>query len=125
MHIVVIGGREKNEVELARIATSGGHTIECHHGGVAGTGIGCIRSAVGRASLVVIVTEINSHGGVQAAKWEAQRWKKPTLVVSRLSGARLRALLQAAAEREDRRQRQGAATARGGRSNGWLGSSIV
>jgi len=125
MHIVIIGGREKNEVELARVATSCGHTIECHDGKVEGTGIGGIRNAVGRASLVVIVTEINSHGGVQAAKSEAQRHKKPTMVVSRLSCARLRALLDAVGLREEREQLQGAVAARSGRSNGWLGSHIV
>ena len=102
MHIVVIGGREKNEVELTRIAESGGHTIECHDGGVAGRGIDWIRHAVARASIVVIVTEINSHGAVLAAKKEAHRSKKPTMVISRLSSARLRGLMDAWAERDDR-----------------------
>lgn len=102
MHIVVVGGREKNEVELARIAASGGHTIECHDGGVAGRGMNWIKNAVSRASIVVIVTEINSHGAVLAAKKEAQRSHKPTMVVSRLSSARLRGLMQAWLTRDDR-----------------------
>jgi len=62
-----------------------------------------IRHAVARASIVVIVTEINSHGAVLAAKKEAQRSDKPTMVVSRLSSARLRGLMQAWALRDDRR----------------------
>lgn len=99
MHIVVVGGREKNEVELSRIATSHGHTIELLDGDVAGRGIEGIRNAVFRSSIVIIVTEINSHGGVNAAKREAQRFEKPTMVVSRLSGARLRGLLHALALR--------------------------
>lgn len=114
MHIVVVGGREKNEVELSRIAESGGHTIECHHGHVAGRGVDTIRHAVARASIVVIITEINSHGGVRAAKKEAQRCHKPTMVVSRLSSARLRGLLQAWALREGR-----TAAAEAG-SQGWI-----
>lgn len=99
MHIVVVGGREKNEVELSRIATGHGHTIELLDGDVAGRGIEGIRNAVSRSSIVIIVTEINSHGGVHAAKKEAQRFEKPTMVVSRLSSARLRGLLHAFAVR--------------------------
>lgn len=101
MHLVVIGGREKNEVDLTNIATRHGHSIECHDGHVAGRGGETLRSAVARASLVVIVTEINSHGGVQTAKREAQRLDKPTMVVSRLSSARLRGLLHAIELRRD------------------------
>ena len=107
MHIVIVGGREKNEVDLTRIARGEGHTIECHDGGVAGRGIDTIRHAVARASIVVIVTEINSHGAVNAAKKEAQRLRKPTMVVSRLSSARLRGLLEAWALRDQRASGEG------------------
>jgi hypothetical protein len=102
MHIIVVGGRERNEVELSRVAREHGHTIECHDGGVAGRGVESIRNSVARASIVVIVTEVNSHGAVQAAKKEAQRLRKPTMVVSRLSLARLRGLLEAWRNREER-----------------------
>jgi hypothetical protein len=101
MHIVVVGGRERNEVDLARIAAGRGHSLECLDGDVAGRGIEGIRNAVARASIVVIVTEINSHGGVQAAKREAQRFKKPTMVASRFSTARLRGLMDALAVRAE------------------------
>lgn len=100
MHIVVVGGREKNEVDLSRIAMGRGHTIELLDGDVAGRGIEGIRNAVSRSSIVIIVTEINSHGGVAAAKREASRFNKPTMVVSRLSCARLRGLLDALAVRD-------------------------
>jgi hypothetical protein len=102
MHIVVIGGREKNEVELTQIATHRGYSIECHDGNVAGRGSASIRHAVARATLVVIVTEINSHSGVLTAKRQAQRSNKLTMVVSRLSSARLRGLLDAIDQRRAR-----------------------
>jgi len=101
MHIVVVGGRERNEVELLRIAQSHGHSLECLDGDVAGRGLETIRHAVARASIVIIVTEINSHGGVQAAKREALRFKKRTMVANRLSGARLRGLFIALAIRAE------------------------
>jgi predicted xylose isomerase-like sugar epimerase len=95
MHIVVVGGREKNEIDLVRIAESYGHSLERLDGDVAGRGIETIRHAVARGALVVILTEVNSHGGVHAAKREAQRFKKQTMVIDRLSSARLRGLLEA------------------------------
>lgn len=101
MHIVIVGGREKNEVDLSQIATSHGHTIECHDGKVGGRGIDSIRAAVARASIVVIVTEVNSHGGVLAAKKEAARLGKPKMVVNKFSSARLRGLLSAFEQRLD------------------------
>jgi len=101
MHIVVVGGREKNEVELLRIAAARGHTLECLDGDVSGRGIEGIRHAVSRSSLVIIVTEINSHGGVLAAKREAQRFDKATMVVSRLSLARFHGVLLAVSKRDE------------------------
>jgi hypothetical protein len=95
MRIAVIGGREKNETELTRIAEGAGYDIEFHDGHVAGRGSDTIRAAVSRADLAVIVTEINSHGAVFVAKKAARQYDKPTLVLRKFSSARLRGLLEA------------------------------
>lgn len=95
MRIAVIGGREKNEVELTRIAQESGYDIELHDGHVAGRGAGTIRAAVARSDLAVIVTDINSHGAVFVAKKAARLHQKPTLVIRKFSSARLRGLIDA------------------------------
>jgi hypothetical protein len=100
MRIAIIGGREKNEVELSRIAVASGHELEFHDGHVAGRGAATIGNLVARADLVVIVTDINSHLGVNAAKAQAKTRHKPSLVINRLSGARLRGLLNALDRRD-------------------------
>jgi hypothetical protein len=101
MRIAIIGGREKNEVELGRIARAAGYELEFHDGQVAGRGGATIANLVARADLVVIVTDINSHRGVAVAKAEAKAWQKPLLVISRFSGARLRGLLNALDRRNE------------------------
>lgn len=100
MRIAVIGGREKNEVELTRIAEASGYDIELHGGHVAGRGSDTIRAAVARADLAVIVTDINSHGAVFVAKKAARQFHKPTLVIRKFSSARLRGLIEALERRK-------------------------
>lgn len=101
MRITIIGGREKNEIELSRIAATAGYELEFHHGHAAGRGGDGIRNAVARAALVVIVTGINSHSGVFLAKKEAQQLGKPSLVLEKFSGARLRGLIDALERRRE------------------------
>jgi hypothetical protein len=95
MRIAVIGGREKNEAELTRIAEAAGYDVEFHDGHVAGRGSDTIRSAVSRADLTVIVTDINSHGAVFVAKKAARQFQRPTFVTRKFSSARLRGLIEA------------------------------
>jgi hypothetical protein len=95
MRIAVIGGREKNEAELTRIAVAAGYDVEFHDGHVAGRGSDTIRSLVSRADLTVIVTDINSHGAVFVAKKAARQFHRPTLVIRKFSSARLHGLIEA------------------------------
>jgi hypothetical protein len=100
MHIAVIGGREKNEVELVRIAAEAGHELELHDGHVAGRGADTIGSMIARADVVVIVTGINSHGAMFLAKRAARQHQTPTLIVRKFTGARLHGLIAAWQRRE-------------------------
>jgi len=95
MHIAVVGGREKDERNLSRIAKGAGYELEFEPGHLHGRGVEGIRSAISRSDLVVIVTDINSHGAVHIAKQAAQRHKKPTLIVTKFSAVRLKGLLEA------------------------------
>lgn len=95
MRIAVIGGRYKNEEQLARIAESRGYELEFEEGHTVGRGVEGIRSAVSRSGLVVIVTDVNSHGAVQTAKKAARQLARPTLIIQNFGAARLSRLLEA------------------------------
>jgi len=100
MRIGWIGGRERNETQLDRIAEKSGHVLEFHSGHVGGRGAGDLRALVERSDLVVIVTDVNSHGAVLLAKKLAQRMGRASLVIRRCGTARFRALLDALALRD-------------------------
>jgi uncharacterized protein DUF2325 len=95
MRIAVIGGRYKNEEQLSRIAKASGYDLEYWEGHVNGRGVEGIRSAVARAGLVVIVTDVNSHGAVFVAKKAARQAEKPILIVQKFGAVRLKVLLDA------------------------------
>ena len=95
MRIGWIGGRERNETQLERIAARSGHTLEFHSGHVAGRGADTIRTLVERSDFLVIVTDVNSHGAVLLAKKTAHAAGRASLVIRRCGSARFQALLDA------------------------------
>lgn len=101
MQIAIIGGREKNEVELNRVAVQAGYELEFHDGHVVGRASSAIRNMIARSDLVVIVTGINGHLAVNLAKAEARSLQKPMLLISRFSSARLKGLIGALDRRRE------------------------
>jgi hypothetical protein len=95
MRIAVIGGRYKNEGQLARIAKARGYELEFEEGHTNGRGMEGIRKAVGRSELVVIITDVNSHGAVHTAKKAARQLARPTLIIQNFGAARLSRLIDA------------------------------
>ena len=53
----------RNDALYERMAAAAGHAIEFHTGHVGGRGATDLRALIERVDLVVILTEINSHGG--------------------------------------------------------------
>jgi hypothetical protein len=102
MRIGWIGGRERNETQLDKIAERGGHRLEFHSGHVGGRGAGEIRALVERSDFLVIVTDVNSHGAVLLAKKMAGKIGRASLVIRRCGVARFQALLDALAIRDER-----------------------
>lgn len=96
MRIGVVGGLRHSESTLTRVAAEDGFTLELHQGHVAGRGADTIRALVARCDLVVIVTEINSHGAVHLVKDAAREVSVPTVIVRKFSVSRLRELMQTA-----------------------------
>lgn len=94
MRIGWVGGRERNETQLERIAERNGHQLEFHSGHVGGRGASDLRALVERSDFVIIVTDVNSHGAVILAKKLAQRVGRVSLVTRRCGSSRFQALAE-------------------------------
>ena len=104
MRIAVIGGRYKNEGQLSRIARAAGYELEFEEGHMRGRGMDGIRAAIARSELVVIVTDVNSHGAVHLAKKVARQLDRATLIIQNFGAARLCRLLEALERRRHHSQ---------------------
>jgi hypothetical protein len=93
MKITLVGGLIRRENELAQMARRAGHELEWHSGDVGGRGAEGLRAAVERADLVVILTEINSHGSMYLAKKVARQLGRETLVLRKCGPAKFESLL--------------------------------
>jgi hypothetical protein len=97
-----IGGVQRYEVQLERLAAAAGHELEYHSGDVRGRGAHALEGLVERCRLIVIVTETNSHGAVLLARKLARQRGRGTLLLrkSGISGfARLLEAIDKAAAR--------------------------
>ena len=68
MLIGVVGGLDRDAPRLMSIARAAGHDVEVHTGTLSTTRVEGLRSLVARADLVLVLTDINSHGAVQMAR---------------------------------------------------------
>lgn len=100
MRIAFVGGLHRNENQMVEIAERAGHQLDFHPGVVGGRGAGELRAAIERADLVIIVTDVNSHGAVLLAKKLCQKLGRGSLVLRRCGAARFRQLLDAIAARD-------------------------
>jgi hypothetical protein len=95
VRIAVVGGLERHESEIARRAASAGHEVEFHRGRVGGRHAEELESIVERSDLVVIVTEVNSHGAVFIAKKAAHRAGRPSVIVRTCGPSRFQLVIDA------------------------------
>jgi len=93
MRIAWVGGVEKSERTLEAIAAEAGWEMEFHGGHVGGRGEEKLRASIARCDLVLVVTDVNSHGAVGLAKREAAKHGREIIVTKRFGPARLRQLL--------------------------------
>jgi hypothetical protein len=77
----LVGGLDRNEERLRAIAEAAGHALDTHTGHVEGRGADELRRIVERSDYVVIVTSLNSHGGMWLAKRLSVALKKPSLML--------------------------------------------
>jgi hypothetical protein len=97
MKIAWIGGVERSEGQLKRVASAAGHDLVMHDGDMHGRGLHEIRAAVERADFVIVVTDVNSHGAAIYARRLCQKLGREVLVLRRCGVARFQQLLEAMA----------------------------
>lgn len=93
MRIAIVGGVERTESAHKQLAARYGHEALFHGGHMAGNGSRTLESLIDKSDLVVIVTDVNSHGAVQMArKWAGARGITP-MFIRRSSLSKFEALL--------------------------------
>ena len=68
MRVGVVGGLERVEPHYERLAMEAGHEAVFHPGHVGGRGRASLAQLVDRCDVVIIITDVNSHGAVQFAR---------------------------------------------------------
>ena len=95
MRIGIVGGLDRSARELQHLARADGHELGLHTGVVGGGASAAgLRALVARSDLVVILTDINSHNGVQIARRQARLRKRPFKMMRRLSVSQFAAFLR-------------------------------
>lgn len=97
LRIAVIGGLERHEPEIERRAHALGHVVEFHRGRVGGRHAGELETMVQRCDLIVIVTQVNSHGAMYLAKKAAARYGRPALITRTCGPSSFSAILDSLA----------------------------
>lgn len=94
MHICWVGGIDCSADFLERTAKRAGHSIEVHTGHVGGRGGTRLAGSIERADLVIIVVEVNSHGGALQAKEIARRCGRRSVMIRKPSVSALERVMR-------------------------------
>lgn len=113
MRIGWVGGVERYEAQLEKLALAAGHELEYHRGDVRGRGAQSLLGLVERCQLIVILTETNSHGAVQLARKLARQKGRGTLLLRKSGIARFARLLEAIDQATERGMLM---------TDGWMGT---
>jgi hypothetical protein len=105
MRVGIVGGLARSEPHYSRLARAAGHEAVFHEGHVNGRQMRMLEQLLDRCDLVIIVTDVNSHGAVQLARRRLKERGRTPLLLRRCSPARFAQLLAALEVREERDQR--------------------
>lgn len=98
MHIGIVGGVERNERDYHDVAARFGHELTFHSGHVGGRGSHTLVDLVVAVDLLIVVTDVNSHGAVLLARKTARRCGRALELYRRFSPSRLAARVAALLE---------------------------
>jgi hypothetical protein len=93
VRIGMVGGVERSETTYREIAERFGHELIFHGGHVGGRGSATLAELARRVDLLIVVTDVNSHGAVQLARRAARKSGIPTVLQRRCSVSRFAELL--------------------------------
>jgi hypothetical protein len=91
--IGIVGGVEGCEVQYRERARRAGHELRFHSGHMGGRGSAKLAALVRAVDLLLVQTDVNSHGAVQVARGVARRSRVAVTLQRRCSVARFGALL--------------------------------
>lgn len=103
MRIGIVGGITRSERALRAAAAEHGHELAFHDGEVGGRGSDALVELVRGVDVVIVVTDVNSHGAVLLARRVARRLDRHIQLHRRLSPRRLATLARAFGAGEARR----------------------
>jgi hypothetical protein len=101
MQIGIVGGLDSAGPALSRLAAAAGHELLLHDGSMSSCGARALERLVDRADLVLVLTDVNSHGAVRHARKllrERGRWP---LLLRRCGSVRFASLLASLERREE------------------------
>jgi hypothetical protein len=93
MRIGLVGGLDRNEGAYADLARRAGYRFEHHNRHLAGRGGAALDALVDRCDVVVVVTDVNSHGAAWRARRLARQRGSVCLVMSRCGPSKFVELL--------------------------------
>ena len=93
MRIGLVGGVERNEIDYRNVAAAAGHDLVFHSGHLSGRGSAALTELVRRADLLVVVTDVNSHGAVQLARKLARKSGVSLVLLRRCSPSRFASII--------------------------------
>ncbi|CAN5765840.1 hypothetical protein BH09MYX1_BH09MYX1_31740 [soil metagenome] len=93
MRIAIVGGVERAEQHYDRVAKEHGHEVDFHPGHIGGRGTYALAQAVDKADVVIIVTDVNSHGAVRFARQRLRLRGRSPILLRGIGVSRFEALL--------------------------------
>jgi hypothetical protein len=93
MRVGVVGGLDRAEPHYERLALEAGHEALFHDGHVGGRGRLSLAQLVDRCDVVIIITDVNSHGAVQYARQRLRLHGREPLLFRRCGPSRFASLL--------------------------------
>lgn len=102
MHIGIVGGLDRNEALYEELARRAGHRLEWHTGDLSGRGAQTLAKLIGRCDVVIVVTDVNSHGAVWRVRRLTKLQNRRCLLMSRCGTSKFSKLLEGLSAEEQR-----------------------
>lgn len=99
MRILVVGGLDRLKPFLDARTCGTELEVEVHRGDMSGRGSISLRTAIERADLVIVQTDVNSHDGVRQARKFAKMYGTPIELVRRFGVHQCEVILERLTQR--------------------------